>query len=381
MFDNSNKSKISFDKYVQMKSKLLVGSYNEKYKYVDKFLYIFSWFGNGVSIFLAFFFLQSLFYSSFNEISNSIFITLGIVFFLSLFELLKRYVFGMFSVELIRHKFKMFNKGMIVFITSTLLLIGCSFYFTLNGAGKFIDNQKTFVNTTKNVVNTKIDSINNSFDKQIQTYKIENENLRNINNALRTKLINTSDELTGVRNQYQRSIDKNDNIIENNQKIIDKFELDKKTNISNTKNEENLNLQNNLNENDNNIIRFLCISAIIELIIIIGVYYNKFYEYKTIDEYEKTIIETTNFKTWNLYNEMISIICSSSKGVGEKISTTDDLIDLLGISNIKISKPEFDRFIKLLYSLEILFLDGKRRILNKSEKESKELIKKHFKIK
>ena len=86
----NNKSSISYTKYVSMKSKLLVKSYTEKFKWIDRTLYVFSWFGNLVSIFFAFFFLQTLFYSSFNELSNSIIVTGGIVFFLSIFELLKK---------------------------------------------------------------------------------------------------------------------------------------------------------------------------------------------------------------------------------------------------------------------------------------------------
>ena len=88
MFDNVNKSKIAFEDYIKLKTESLTKSYTEKFKWVDKFLYWFSWFGNGVSIFLAFFFVQAIFLSSFNDVKDSILITLGIIFFLSMFELL-----------------------------------------------------------------------------------------------------------------------------------------------------------------------------------------------------------------------------------------------------------------------------------------------------
>ena len=119
---------------------------------------------------------------------------------------------------------------------------------------------------------------------------------------------------------------------------------------------------------------------IVELIIIIGVYYDKLYDFKTIVEYEKTVVQTATFKSWYLYNNMIDVMYSASKEVGEKIPTTDDLMELLKISNISVTKPEFDRFIKVLYGLEIVYLDGKRRILNKSEIDGKTLLKQYFKI-
>ena len=103
MFEDINKSKLAFEKYIELKKKTLIKSYTERFKWIDKSLYWFSWFGNGVSIFLAFFFMQSLFLSSFNGMKDSIVVTLGIVFFLTMFELLKRYVF---AISLRRSSYK-----------------------------------------------------------------------------------------------------------------------------------------------------------------------------------------------------------------------------------------------------------------------------------
>lgn len=380
MIDSFNKSKISYEKYLHMKSKLLVKSYSEKFNWVDKFLYVFSWFGNAVSIFLAFFFLQTIFYASFKDVSDSIIVTIGIIFFLTLFELLKRYILGLFSVEVIKNNLKVFKKGMGTYIISVIFLLGGSFYLTLSGAKDFIDNTKTFKTETKTYISSKVDSISNIYDSKIVSFNTENENLRNINTSLRTKLSETKMEATGLRNGYQKNIDKNIETINSNQSKIDEIEKQKKSEIELLKTTEEDNLNIILKDNKSNIIAFIIISTLIELIIVIGVYYHKFYDFKTIEEYEKTVIETTNFKTWLLYNKMLGIIYSYSKGVGQKIPTTDDIIDMCKINSISVSKPEFDRFIKILYTLDVLYLDGKRRILNKSEEDGFALLKNHFKI-
>lgn len=380
MTDNIDKSKISYEKYLSMKSKLLIKSYTERFKFVDKFLYIFSWFGNTVSIFLAFFFMQTLFQSSFKGVSDSLFITIGIILFLSLFELLKRYILGLFSIELIKNQFNIFNKNMILFILSTLFLTLGSFYLSLNGASDFVNNQKVFEKETKNIVLSKVDSITNTYNTQLLSFKTENENLRFVNNGLRTKLTETSVNLVSVRNGYQKNIDKNTDIINSNQSTIDKIETEKKITISTVKSEEANNLNSTLNDNKSNMLAFIIISSIIELIIIIGIYFDKLYDFKTIIEYEKTVVETSTFKTWYLYNKILGVIYFGAKGVGERIPTTDYYLEALKINNIILSKTDFDKFMKILYVLEIVYLEGKRRILTKPEQEGKLLLKQYFKI-
>lgn len=380
MNNKFNKSNISYEKYLSMKSKLLVKSFSEKFKWVDKFLYIFSWFGNVVSIFLSFFFLQTIFYTSFKDVSQSIIITISIILFLALFELLKRYILGLFSIEIIKNNFRIFKKGMIAYIISVFILLFGSFYLSLSGAKDFIDNTKVFKTETKNVVSNKEDSITNIYKTKISSFITENDNLRNINTSLRTKLSETNADATKLRNGYQKNIDKNIETINSNQSKIDEVEKELKSEITQLKTSEEENLNNALNDNKSNMIAFIIISALIELIIIIGIYYDKFYDFKTIEEYEKTVIETTNFRTWYLYNDILEIIYSSSKGVGQRIPTTDDMLGILKISNINITKPEFDKLIKVLYNLEIVYLEGKRRILNKSEEEGITLLKNYFKI-
>ena len=64
MFNDVNKSKLEFDKYLKLKEKTLAKSYAEKFKGLNTFLYIFSWVGNVISIFLAYWFVQKLLFSS-----------------------------------------------------------------------------------------------------------------------------------------------------------------------------------------------------------------------------------------------------------------------------------------------------------------------------
>lgn len=380
MFENVNRSKLTFEKYIELKGKTIVKSYTERFKWIDRFLYSFSWFGNGVSVFLAFFFLQSLFYASFNSISQSIWITFGIIFFLTMFELLKRYVFSMFSLEFIKHQFSIFKSSMISFIIGTSLLIAGSFYFSLNGAKEFVNNQKIFEKETKEVVVSQGDSIRNVYEQKKLIYVDENKSLRTVNTELRNKLSETPLNYMTARKEYQSSIDKNNEIIKNNQERIDKLDDELEMELSLLKEEESILLSSNLEENKSNIITFLIISSLIELIIVFGIYYDKYYDYRSLKDYEESVINTPEFKTWYKYNHLLELIYSSTKEVGDKIPTTDNIIEIAKISKSPITKSEFEKFVKLLYHLEIVIRDSNKRILNLPEEEGKKLLRNYFNI-
>lgn len=381
MFDNINKSKITFEDYIKLKTESLTKSYTEKFKWVDKFLYWFSWFGNGISIFLSFFFVQSIFLSSFNDVKDSIFITLGITVFLTMIELLKRYVISIFSIEVIKNKFKIFKKNMIGFITGVLVLAMGTAYLSLSGAQKFVNNEEVFKNQTEITVTNKIDSLTNVYENKKIPYLTDNEQLRTITNDLRQKLASTPVNYVTIRNQYQENIDKNDDNIKSNQEEINKLDGELNTKILNLQNTEREKLDETLSTNKSNIIVFIIISAIIEMIILLGIYYDKFYDYKVIEEYEKTILETLGFKKWYKFNFLLGLIYSKTSEIGDPIPTTNGLLELSEISGNKIDRGTLDKFIKILYYLEIIKLDGKRRILNIKEEEGVMKLRNYFDIK
>lgn len=381
MFENLNRSKMSFEQYVDLKGKTIVKSYTERFRRVDKFMYAFSWFGNGVSIFLAFFFLQTLFYASFSSIGISMWITLGIIFFLTMFELLKRYILSMFSLEIIKQKFRIFRGNMLTFILATGILITGSFYFSLNGAKVFVDNQKFFEKQTKQIVTSKIDSLTMEYDNDIEVYVNENNNLRIINDTLRVKLSKTPLNYRTTRKEYQDIINTNTSIINSNQIRIDKIEAEKQISIVELKAYEDENLSSNLNENKKNKMTFIIISSIIELIIIFGIYFDKFYEYRSLLDYEESVINTSEFKMWYKYNYLLELIYNSTKDIGDKIPSTDNLIELAKIGKSPITSGEFEKFIKLLYHLDLIAREGNKRILNSTEEEGKKTLRTYFNIK
>jgi len=376
MFDNINKSKINFDKYIELKSRTLVKSYSERFKWVDKFLYWFSWFGNGVSVFLAFFFLQAIFFSSFNDISNSIFITFGIIFFLTMFELLKRFVFGMFSLEFIKRGFDLFKSSMVGFLIGVSILVLGSFYFSLNGAKRFVDNQEVFKTTTENKINTKVDSINTFyFEQYIKPLMDENKLL----NEQNTDYSNQASK-TNYKTKYTNLISANNIKIDNNNALIRSYEDRRDSDANRIIQTETTKLESSVEENKTNIWALILISSAIEIIIMLGIYFDKFYDYKVILEYEDTIISTPEFRKWHKFNFLLELIYGKVKQKGDRIPTTNTIVELSELSGAKITTSELDKFIKILYYLNIIILENNRRIINIMEEEGKKALKGYFGI-
>jgi len=367
MFEDINKSKLAFEKYVELKRKTLIKSYTERFKWVDQFLYWFSWFGNAVSIFLAFFFMQHLFLSSFNEVGNSIFVPIGIVIFLTMFELLKRYVFGIFSVEVIKTKFQIFKSNLLSFLIGVFILLSLSFYLSLNGAYVFIDNTKTFKAQTETNIVSKADSINAFyFNEYIKPLMDDNRILNEQNSKLPTW------------DSKGRS-ENNLKIKENNDKITN-YESRRDKEVDEFKNKQTSKLTESIDQNKYNLISFILISSLIEIIIMIGIYYDKYYNHKMVLEYEETVINTPEFKKWYKYNFILELIYNKSKNVGDQVPSVNNIIELSESGGVKITKPELDKIFKILYYLEIVKLEGNRRFINISEEEGKKSLRNYFNI-
>ena len=80
----SKKINMNYDQYLKLKDKTIQKTYSERFKLVRDSLFWFSWLGNIFSIFLAYFFVKTLFDSSFSD-AKSFLIPVGIVAFLTLF--------------------------------------------------------------------------------------------------------------------------------------------------------------------------------------------------------------------------------------------------------------------------------------------------------
>jgi hypothetical protein len=365
---------IPYDKYLQYKRKTSNETYEKRFKITKIILLIFSYFGNIASIFFAFFFFNSLFTGS-NEFVHNTLTTLGIIVFLTLIELLKRYIFDIFSKSLIKYKKDLFNINMFGFLTGTLLLMSSSFFFSMNGAQKATDMLEVIQVKSEYDIKIKIDSLNTHyFVEYIKPLKSQNDSLIKQNKDLYNK--------PSWITSYQKIIVQNQETIKNNNASIINYEKERDTKILEITEYENNKFKNSKDKNDWNIIYFLLISFSIECVILIGVYYRRHYNHAVVIEYEKHMIKSSLFKKWLKFDKIMELIYSSDNSkIGEKLESTTELLELIKIKDMDIDKKDLDDCFKVLAYLKIYKREGPKRILNVDYSEAKELLKQHFKIK
>lgn len=387
---------MDFEKYQKLEKKIKRQSFSNSYKSINVWAFIFSIFGNFASVFFAYFLLFSLLKDSMHGVESVWIISLISIVFLSMFEMLKRYVFNKFSLEHIRSNFKFMKKEVLILTLFSLLMVSGSFYLSLNGAQKFTDKAESIEQTTEDLYLTYQDSLNLMYAEQNKQFEDKNLALKDENKLLtdqniqlnseaenatsnsikrsKYKLIEQNNERIGKNNE---KIDANDIIIQaslkerNDKLMVKKTELESEALVLNEK-------------GDNNGVKFLILSTFIELIILVGIYFNSFYDYKSFREYEETMKADPNFSKWVNYDRLLELIYNSGSNVvrvGDTVSPVNKLIDLARINNfLKLDKNVINDGFKVLNHLGIVTTRGSKRIVEVDFEVAKEVLKQYFNI-
>lgn len=377
---------MKYSDYLNLEEKLSEQSFNSSYKNVNILLNIFSYLGNFISIFLAFFFL-------FNILSIGItnIYVCGIICLLLLsgLELFKRDIFKKFSYAFLKKKENI--KSYLVLGIFSLGIIFMSFYSTLHGA-------KLFASKNETIELNKEESIKNYTDSLNKIYIVKNESIEKEISTYKNKLEFKDKEQYEINKKLQENSNLSKSEKERNRQLIDeKKELNNfillNINLIKSNNKERdslikvyskeINSKSNkaLTKNSSDSVVFLFVSTIIELLILFGVYFSAYYNLKSYNDFKKTIEYDPNFQKWFLYNQLLTIIYPADIKINQRIPTLNNIIDLCKINNIYADKKEIEGFLKLSENIGLLYKKGPYRYIMKQYDISHEILKNYFKIK
>lgn len=371
---------MDLNKYSELRNKIKSQDFETKNKDIDTTLNIFSYIGNIGSIFFAFFLVFPALHKAISanllegDFSTYLagFIT---VLVLSGFELLKRKVLSNLSFDIVKNKFKI-HKSLISWTIFSLAIISASFYFSLNGAINFATTSEGKNVVIENTIKNDIDSVNNVYQKRKQSLIDDNDSYRQSNKEYRDKITETPLNYRTVRNDIQKLIDANNkNVIENDVRIEGlNDELSKLiTQLENDQQEEQT---KNEDSDVGNILLFLVLSISIEFIIILGIYFDKYYEYNI---YLSNMSELeTIFKKRDRYKTLIKFIFKEGMlGQDQIIMGKTILLKLIKEkSNIPAPNKFLDGFLNDMDYLGIIKLNGTRRYTAVTYSEALEKIDK-----
>jgi len=369
------------EKFKRLEEKFKNKSFNKSYKAVNATLYIFSYIGNIASVFFAYFFLYSLLIAAIGDLASPIVLSASSIIFLSSFELLKRYVFNTFALQFTTDHLKFKSREILILAFFSLVLITSSFYLSLNGAHKFADKTKNIETVAKDDIKVYTDSINKVYDLKIldlknENIRLEDQNVKHSDEAETTKS-------NSIRRQKLRLVESNNMTIKDNKIKITSYENEVSNKITEFKNEtviEKKGLTAESNETSN---KFVIWSTFIEFFILVGIFFNNLYLFRSYKEKAESSYNSPAYHTWNLCDQVLEIIYkdgSTKHRLGTQIMDISDIIELVKMERGEADPKELEDVFKIFSHLKIIHTKNEKSIFTSDYATAKDNLKKHFKI-
>jgi hypothetical protein len=294
-----------------------------------------------------------------------IWIDIPVVLLLIGLEFAKRFILDQFSSEHVQNNFKI-KSGIITLMISAIFLAAISSYMSIDGAGKLAQTGDRIEKKSTTSIKVLADSIKTVRNLELQKLEKESERLDQLAieraNLVVTAKSKTARELAAeqAREASTRSKEARDRVDSFKVKI-DKEILAETNIINQTKNKEIL-------KSGNNSFKFYIISGIIELVIIIGVWFRRFYIWKSKEDYKKLVCNTENYKKWQTSQWILDTL-HQVKG---DLPSSKKLREIAQAGGKYLAQSEIDHSIKILTHLECIKTQGNRRkiILDKETADS-----------
>ena len=333
---------MKIDKFNKLKLKLEVFKLEQNYLTLDRILYYFSFLGNIFLIYFGYFFVKS--------VTNSIpalfpfqdmFFTIFVGLFLTGYELTKRFTLEQFFTTVLQVK-KM-TGGIFVAGMICCFLIAGSFYLSIKGAHRLVDNSEIIATAVDSTTTLKQDSIAKYYDNEILYYR---------NQSARTR----SDK------KYRDS-------------IVNVLQQTKDTKIQQIEAKTEAKTGTALEKNSENSAAFLFITIFLELIVLIGVGFDAFY---TLGSYEETkkLLQTPKFKQLELNLKLLKLYYQNGKKVvGDQTLSFNKFQSLVQTQKIDASQKDLKAFTVLCQELDIVKeFRGRKKQFMITYQEAKDLL-------
>ena len=342
--------------------------------------------GNVLSAFFCFVFLQKSVITIDDKMSDYILFPILILLFVIVvgFEFLKRDVFRKIVVSYLN------KKNNIGFISFGIIILVISAWLSIHGASELANKTDNVKSNTELAIKAITDSTHKKYEllnleklKDITSLKQElSENKANLNNLQLelNKFYNEKKYNDATKTQEKKEL------IANNTKI-EKSLSDIEKSISTSNKDRDLevkqlttNLSTKLNDKISNInknqIVFILLTSFIELLIIFGVAYSTYYDWKSYNE----IITSKSFEDFKVAKKIIDLLYHKGKSnVLDKLTTQTKIIDSclsLGIINKVILEN-----IELFENLKIIkSMNQQTKILNLTYSDAIKEIENYYKF-
>lgn len=367
---------MNLKQYEKMKKTVDVKSFEAKYGVLDKLLNAASFLGNFGSIFFAFFFISKLLHNATDDFTGrTIVIGTVTVIAMSIFELLKRYVFRNLSLSILSKPsipIELFYNG----IFSVMLIAG-SFYLSLNGAKEFADKSNVVKEQANTDIVTKKDSVFSIYESRIDLKYDERTNVVKTRDIYVKKLEEGAAYSTRLREYNKLIKDANDQLakIDNSVRSLESERDSIVTYIRESISNDQKEMIDNISRNK---FSFLLISSFIEILILVGVYFHTFFGVKVFNDFKRKLVKNPSYGIYDTYNSLLTVLFKNGKVDVEEVLPPVETITRLAKNRGEFTDQEIADFLELCENLKITIHHKEKRIIAKHFGDAKETLMTYF---
>lgn len=353
---------MDLEQYNKLKQEIDSKSFEQNYKVIDKILYFASFLGNIASIVFAYFFLSSILNSSTDEFPGKSWVLPFIsIISLTTFELLKRFLFKKLALSWVSNK-KM-TKEIIANLSLSIIIISTSFYLAISGANKFADKGKEITQNTDLIIKQQTDSLNKVYSVKIE--KLERDKAQWVELINGTRSVKLRTEYNNSLSQISKDIKDTETERLNSVKELEK-QIKEKSLVD-------------VKETHSNQLAFILITTFIELLILVGVWFNASYNYRSLKEYEEVLLTNDQYHQYILHEKLLNILYNNGKvRLNEQVVSFTRFNDLVKLSGIKVIQKDTRDFLSISNNLTITNIVKGKRYIGKTFEEAKEILKNHY---
>ncbi len=398
---------MEIEKFERLQEEFEHENYEKKNWAIKLILDIASYFGHVASISVGYFFIYKVFMDAAGDELNTGLIIISSIVFLALLELLKRVIFNRASFEIITKPFKKWTKEIWMLLVFSIGIVFVSFYFGLSGAMRFADkNEKIMLNRDKEIAvidsNIKIKyatelSLLNSKLKGIET---DRQQLQNEITQANTQITKLNNDKSNEENAYLKSMLQSQLNAETQRRdklktemsllvqtvsaerdsIESKIERDKQPLIKKLDSE----YVEKQKTNSNSSIKFIFLIAIIETLILIGIYFKNIYNFSSYYEQKNNNTNSNNYQLWKTYATLLNLAYQNGKlNENDKCIAAAKVALIVKTKNNNITDKQIREFFDLINFLSIVEVhtSNKYRTIMVPYEEAIKRIQEHLNIK
>lgn len=357
--------------------------FSKSFKNINKVMFFLSIFGHISSIFLAYFLLSKILSGAISD--NPILVSISSIILLSGLELLKREIFDKFSLQQIKYK-SVFKSDVLPLMIVSFIIVSISFYSSIKGAQEFSTKSKEIDTNVESNVKVYEDSLRLLEKNEVVTLKTKLE-------SLEKKIDDKDQEQTELQNQTELNRQSKTRIKDLKNQIKDlnlekttlKAEIDtiqKRTErkiVGYKKQEESKGIEKKTENKDNSFF-FVMISTLIELVILLGVYFNEYYKFRSYSDFKDKIEKDDNYQKWYNYNQILNVIFNKDSKINDKLPSMKTIQELCKVNGIVFLNKDLVSAFKMFTSLGVIRSAGNSKYIAKSKETAIDLLKNHFNI-